>query len=62
MNAILLYRANSKLTAKHYLVVSDNHLSIYIRAERVEANSLSDALDLAKPQEGETFINSIPAP
>jgi hypothetical protein len=62
MNAILLYRSSSKLSPQHHpVIVGDNDKILYIRAERVTAADLSAALDLAKPREGEKFINSIPA-
>lgn len=61
MHAILLYRADTKLTPEHYPVsLGDNDKTIYVRAVRVDSPTLFDALSLSLPLPQERFIDSVP--
>lgn len=60
MPSLILYSAPAKLTAQHHLVSTGNgsHV-VFVRAESHPGNPL-DALDAARPMDGETVLNAVP--
>lgn len=62
MKCRILYRSHTKLTDQHVEVPSlGQHVTpLYVRQESVDAPSLCDAIDLAKPMEGEKLVNTLP--
>lgn len=61
MKTIILYSSPKKLSRTHYPVWVGIHKYqpiLYVRAEECDA-SVEEALEHAKPREGETVLNTI---
>lgn len=59
--AIILYGSHTPLTVAHQQITLPGypHRSYYIRAERVSVRTLGEALDRARPIDGETVLNTV---
>lgn len=58
MKSLILYSAQSKLSKRHHRLPYTN---VFIRSEKFNGD-ISEALDAAKPMDGETVLNTIPQP
>lgn len=57
--SVILYASLKQLTPQHQFVATNQGNVIFIRAVEFEGN-FDDALDAAKPLEGESVLNSVP--
>lgn len=61
MKSLILYSALIKLSTDHHPLETPHGKPIYIRMEEVPMG-IAEALDTARPLEGETVLNTIPSP
>ena len=57
IKSLILYSAHIKLTQRHHRLP---YTDVFVRSEKFDGD-VSQALDAAKPMEGETVLNTIPA-
>jgi hypothetical protein len=59
MKSIIMYHSPEPLTPQHYPVFIDDKVVSYVRAEYVDAEDLSDALDAGQPTGNEVVLNTV---